>query len=140
KGARVVALEAYRFGIVGDRQLVVALAVVGLAAIVEHVRVGGVELDRLRVVGDGAIMLALLIVDVAAVEVGERIGRIERDRLAVILYRGLLVAGPLVEHAALQMRLDADVLVVLGLVYDPAAGANSLLDIAVLLLADRQLV
>ena len=116
-------------------RVVLALVLVGLAAVVEHVGVGGIDLDGLCVVGDRAVVVALLVVDVAAVEMGERVAGIERDHVAVVLDRRVLVARALVQHAAMQMRLDTDVLVVPGLVDDPGAGGDPRLTGRRLLLA-----
>ena len=105
-------IEADGRGVVGNRQVELALVVVSLAAVVVDVGIVGIELDRLGVVGNRAVVLAQLIVGVAAIEIGDRARRIELDRLGIVLDRRFPVAALLVEHAALDQCLAAQLLVV----------------------------
>src|SRR6266852_2896920 len=59
--------------IVRDGAVAVALGVVGVAAIVEGVRVAWVEPDRLIEVGDGAVAVVLGVVGVPAIVEGIRV-------------------------------------------------------------------
>src|SRR5437016_128534 len=105
--------------VVFDRVRVVALAIVGIAAIAEGLRAGRIETDRLVEVRDGAIELLLVNPRIAAVVVGERHSGIELDRRIVLLNRAIVVALEAVDAAAVDIRagvsrIDADRLIEVG--------------------------
>ena len=73
--------------LVRDRAVEVALAGIGIAAVVIDHRIAGVEQDRLVVALDGAIIVTLVVERITAVVECERIGRVELDRLIKVRER-----------------------------------------------------
>src|SRR5207253_3060600 len=58
-------------GVVGNRPVVVALGLVGIAAVGVNLGEIGIDLDGLGVVGDRPVVVALGLVGIAAVGVGD---------------------------------------------------------------------
>ena len=89
--------------VVGNRAVVIACVVVGIAARVVRGGVARVEPDRLPVIGNRPVVLAPAPVRQAAVVIRIGIGWLQPDGLFVILNRPIVIALAIVREAAVDV-------------------------------------
>ena len=102
---RAAGTQLHCLVVVGNRAVVIACVVVGIAARVVRGGVARVEPDRLPVIGNRPVVLPFAPIGQAAVVIRVGIGWLQPDGLFVILNRPIVAPLAVVREAAVDVRV-----------------------------------